>query len=94
MINRTVGEDIDLARYAEAVGPWGLVFHHRLLAWIDKNGNVNVNGEWLKGRLFVYDSGVTPDDCRKFAGTMPDYIRAIPYHDDDGRGEYLQFPSF
>jgi len=94
MINRTTGEDIDLSEYGEDVGPWGLVFHHRLLSWIDKNGNVNINGEWLKGRLFVYDKKVSAADCLKFAGKLPEHIDAIKYSDPDGKGEYMHFPNF
>jgi len=92
MINRTVGNDKALSVYGEKVGPWGLVFHHRSIAWIDKNGNLDANPFRLKGTIFPHDNAVSVEDCKQFSEEMTVYGLAIMFQIDGS--PYLHFPSF
>lgn len=92
MLNRSVATDDKIARLIESGGPWAGLFHHRLIAFLDVNGNVRADEFWLKATVFPRDSGVTPAMCRKFAGLLPEMGLALPY-EIDGM-PYLHFPSF
>ena len=47
MINRKVATSEKVAAYGDEYGPWALVFHHRLIAFLDVNGCCRADPYWL-----------------------------------------------
>ena len=92
MINKTVAVDTELAEYGAENGAWALVLHHRLIAFLDVNGNVRADGYWLKATIFPHDAGVSPEDCRKFARQLAAHSLAVAYQAQ--KIDYLHFPAF
>lgn len=103
MLNRSVTIDVALAEYADSFDEQFMkaaatLFHHRLIPFLDINGNVFADPFWLKATLFPLDSWITPDHCREFARRLPAYKSddgqpvAILY--TSGRLSYLHFPKF
>lgn len=92
MINRTVPTDSHLSAFGSEFGPWALVLHHRLLAFLDLNGNVRADEHWLKATIFPRDAGMTAADCRTFARGLAAHGLAVLY-EVDGM-PFLNFPAF
>lgn len=92
MLNRAVAEDGKVAAYGDEFGPIGLVFHHRLIAFLDVNGNVRADPHWLKGTVMPRVAGCSPDDCRTLAAGLGECDLAVPYEIDGN--PYLHFPQF
>lgn len=92
MINRKVSTSGKVAAYGDELGGWGVVFHHRLIAFLDKNGNVRADPYWLKAEVMPRVAGVTPEDCRQFAAGLVEHGLAVPY-EVDGM-PYLHMPGF
>lgn len=92
MLNRKVATSGKVNAYGAEFGPWALVFHHRLIAFLDKNGNCRADPAWLKAEVFPRDAGVLPEDCRKFAAGLVKHGLAVLY-ECDGM-PYLHAPGF
>lgn len=92
MLNRTVATSTKVARYGQAEGPFALVFHHRLIAFLDKNGNCRRDHYWLKSQVMPRVPEVTPDMCEKYAAALVRHELAVAY-EIDGM-PYLHFPGF
>lgn len=92
MLNRKVSRSRKVAELANDCGPWAVVFHHRLIANLDINGNCRADPWWLKSELHPRDGQVSPDDCDLFAVALVDKELAIRY-EVDGM-EYLHVPDF
>src|SRR5690606_35225026 len=58
MINRKVATSEKVAAYGDEYGPWALVFHHRLIAFLDVNGCCRADPYWLKAEIFPRVSGI------------------------------------
>lgn len=91
-INRKVCNDSKIAEYGDKYGPWALVFHHRLIAFLDRNGNVTANEYQLKGVIFPRSAGVTPEHCRIFSAGLVEFGLAQWFSDEGNL--YLNFPKF
>jgi hypothetical protein len=95
MLNRKVAMSRKVADYGDSfgeLGGWAVVFHHRLVAFLDKNGNCRADPEWLKSNIMPRAKAVASDHCRRFvAGLYRDGL-AVPYMDGDM--EYLHMPGF
>ena len=91
-INKTVATDNKVAVLTEVYGPWATLFHHRIIAFLDVNGNMRADPFWLKANLFPIDDGVSPDDCRNFSDHLTAVGLAVSYVVDNIR--YLHFPNF
>lgn len=92
MINRSVTESVAVDDYGAELGALAWVFHHRLIAFLDKNGNVRADPLWLKVNLFPRVDQVTPEDCRKYAAGLVRHGLAVLYEAD--RRPCLHFPGF
>lgn len=92
MINRKVATSEKVAAYGDKYGPWALVFHHRLIAFLDVNGCCRADPYWLKAEIFPRVSGITPEDCRKFAAGLVKHGLAVLY--EVGGMPYLHMPGF
>lgn len=92
MINRKVATSEKVAELGDSAGPWAVVFQHRLIAFLDKNGNCRADPYWLKAEVMPRVAGVTPEDCRRFAGDMAAAGLAVPY--EVGGMPYLHIPGF
>lgn len=91
-INKTVATDMKVAVLTETYGAWATVLHHRIIAFLDVNGNVRADGFWLKATLFPLDAGISPEDCRKFSRAIPAVGLAEEYEVDGI--PYLHFKNF
>lgn len=92
MLNRKVATSGKVAAYGAEYGPWALVFHHRLIAFLDKNGNCRADPAWFKAEIFPRVAGVLPEDCRRFAAGLVKHGLAVLY-EHDGM-PYLHMPGF
>jgi hypothetical protein len=92
MLNRSVAEDGKVAELGDEHGALALVFHHRLIAFLDKNGNVRADPHWLKGNVMPRVAGCSPEDCRNLAAALVDHDLAAAYEVDGY--PYLHFPHF
>lgn len=92
MINRKVAMSTKLAHYGDRFGAWALVFHHRLLAFLDKNGNCRADAYWLKAETMPRVDDVTPDMCRKYVAGLVEVGLAVTYEIDGMT--YLHMPGF
>jgi hypothetical protein len=91
-INKAVATDMKVAVLTETYGAWATVLHHRIIAFLDVNGNVRADGFWLKATLFPLDAGISPEDCRKFSSAIPAVGLAEEYEVDGI--PYLHFKNF
>lgn len=92
MLNRSISTDDKVAALGDDTGPIGLVFHHRLIAFLDMNGNVRADPYWLKGTVMPRVSGCSPEVCRKLAAKLEEHELAVSY--EVGGMPYLHFPRF
>lgn len=92
MLNRKVSRSRKVADLSRDVGPWAVVFHHRLIANLDINGNCRADRWWLKSELHPLDDDVLPEDCDRFAAALVDHELAKRY-EVDGM-QYLHVPDF
>src|SRR5690606_4714361 len=92
MINRKVATSEKVAAYGDEYGPWALVFHHRLIAFLDVNGCCRADPYWLKAEIFPRVSGITPEDCRRFAAGLVKHGLAVLY--EVAGMPYLHMPGF
>lgn len=92
MLNRKVATSEKVAAYGDEYGPWALVFHHRLIAFLDVNGCCRADPYWLKAEIFPRVSGITPEDCRKFAAGLVKHGLAVLY--EVAGMPYLHMPGF
>jgi len=91
MINRTVSNDEDI-RKLESVSPWAAVLHHRLIAWLDVNGNVRGDGAWIKANVMPLAAEVSVDDCDAYVAEMA-ALKLAQFYQAEGL-VYLHFPKF
>lgn len=91
-INKTVATDMKVAVLTETYGAWATVLHHRIIAFLDVNGNVRADGFWIKATLFPLDAGISPEDCRKFSRAIPAVGLAEEY--EVNGIPYLHFKNF
>lgn len=92
MLNRKVATSEKVAAYGDEYGPWALVFHHRLIAFLDVNGCCRADPYWLKAEIFPRVSGITPEDCRRFAAGLVKHGLAVLY--EVAGMPYLHMPGF
>ena len=92
MINRKVATSAKVAAYGDDLGPWALVFHHRLIAFLDKNGNCRSDPFWFKGEVMPRVAAVSPDDCVLFAEGLVRHGLAVAY--EAGGMAFLHMPGF
>lgn len=92
MLNRSVAMSGKVACFGDRYGCEALVFHHRLIAFLDVNGNVRADEYWLKSNVMPRVSGCSPEDCRKYALGLVEEDLAVEY-EVDGM-PYLHFPGF
>jgi len=92
MLNRKVSDSYKVAQYGHEYGPWAIVFHHRLISWLDKNGNCHADPYWLKSNVMLRIHAVTPEDCRRFTLGLVKYRLAVLYEEENM--PYLHFPGF
>lgn len=92
MINRKVATSGKVAALAEDAGAWAMVFHHRLIAFLDKNGNCRADPYWLKAEVMPRVAGVTPEDCRTYVAALVRNGLAVLYQVDGM--PYLHMPGF
>lgn len=92
MINRKVCLNKSIHDYGEKYGAWAVVFHHRLLAFIDIGQNSIGDPDLLKAAIFPRESGITAEDCRQFSDGLVEFGLAIQYVVDGS--EYLHWPKF
>lgn len=92
MLNRKVSISQKVAQLEEVAGPYALVFHHRLIAFLDKNGNCRAEPYWLKGEIMPRVAGCSPEDCRTYVAGLVEVGLAVLY-EVDGM-PYLHMPGF
>lgn len=92
MINRKVTTSAKVGAYGDEYGPWALVFHHRVIAFLDVNGCCRADPFWLKAEVMPRVADVTPDDCRTFAAGLEKHGLAVLY--ESGGLQYLHMPGF
>lgn len=92
MLNKKVAMSGKVARFGEKHGPYGLVFHHRLIAFLDKNGNCRADGYWLKGEVMPRIGEVGPKECEAFVLGLIDGGLAVPYQVEGM--SYVHMPGF
>ena len=92
MLNRKVAISGKVAEYGKRHGPWAVVFQHRLIAFLDKNGNSRADDVWLKAEIMPRVDEVTPAVCRQFLQGLVDVGLAVPY-EAEGM-EYVHVPGF
>lgn len=92
MINRKVSTSEKIAAFGEEFGGWACTFHHRLIAFLDKNGNCRADPYWLKAEVMPRVAGVSPEDCRIFAAGLVKHGLAVAY--EVGGMPYLHIPGF
>lgn len=92
MLNRKVSTSQKVADLEEAAGPYAIVFHHRLIAFLDVNGCCRADPYWLKGEVMPRVAGVDPEDCRKYVAALVDAELAVLY-EVDGM-PYIHVPGF
>jgi hypothetical protein len=92
MLNRKVTTSGKVDAFARQYGPWAVVFHHRLIAFLDKNGNCRADGYWLKGEIMPRVSEITPEDCLVFVEGLADCRLAVRY-EFEGMN-YIHMPGF
>lgn len=92
MINRKVCVNGRIAAYGAKYGPWALVFHHRLLAFIDIGQNTIGDHRLLKAAIFPLDDGIIPEDCRNYSIGLTEFGLAQAYLSEET--VYLHFPRF
>lgn len=92
MLNRKVAMSKKVAAYGDELGAWAVVFHHRLIAFLDRNGNCRADPYWLKAEIMPRISAVTPDHCRIFLDGLIRHELAVPYV--DAEMAYLHMPGF
>lgn len=92
MINRKVSTSEKIAAFGEEFGGWACTFHHRLIAFLDKNGNCRADPYWLKAEVMPRVAGVSPEDCRTFAAGLVRHGLAVAY--EHGGMPYLHMPGF
>jgi hypothetical protein len=92
MLNRKIATSGKVAAYGDQFGPWSLVFHHRLVAFLDKNGNCRADNYWLKGEVMPRVNEVTPEMCGVFVRGLVDADLAVGY---EAQGMcYIHVPGF
>lgn len=92
MLNRAVAIDGRVAAYGEEFGPLALVFHHRAISFLDKNGNMRADPAWLKAQVMPLVAEIDPEGCRTLAAGLVKHDLAVIY-EQDGL-PYLHFPKF
>lgn len=92
MLNRKVATSAKVQAFADEFGPWAMVFHHRLVAFLDKNGNCRADHYWLKGQVMPFIHAVTPDTCSAFVTGLEQHGLAVTYTID--AMPYLHMPGF
>lgn len=92
MLNKKVAVSGKVARYGKEHGPYALVFHHRLVAFLDKNGNCRADGYWLKGEIMPRIGEVTPDMCMEYVAGLIAHELAVPYEVEGMH--YIHMPGF
>lgn len=92
LINRSTGSDARVRAVVMDQGPWAAVLHHRLLAFLDKHGNVRADRFWLKANIFPLDDEVTPQNIAGFTAALLKTKMAYLY-EVDGL-PYMHFPRF
>lgn len=92
MLNRKVATSRKVAAFAEEYGPWAMVFHHRLIAFLDKNGNSRADPFWLKAEIMPLVQAVTPELCAAFVSGLEAHGLVVTY--TDGFMPFLHVPGF
>lgn len=91
MINRTVSTDEKVAALGKVGGAWALVLHHRLIAFLDINGNTRADEFWIKATIFPHDEP-QPADCRAMVVQLTACGLAVEYQANGIT--HLHFPAF
>lgn len=92
MLNRSVAVSRNVAAYGEEAGAWAVVFHHRLIAFLDKNGNCRADPYWLKGQIMPRVAEVAPETCRLYVAALERHQLVVTY-EIDGM-QYVHMPGF
>lgn len=91
-LSRETGLSKKIAALEAKFGFGASVFHHRLLAFLDRNGNVRAKFGSFKDDLFPRQDKISVKDCEKFTRGLIEFGLAELY-EVDGL-EYLHFPDF
>lgn len=91
-LNKTVATDEKVAFLMQTGGPLACLFHHRIIAFLDVNGNVRADQFWLKATLFPRDSVISPEDCRNFSVSLAECDLAV-FYEIEGM-LFLHFKNF
>lgn len=91
-LNKTVATDEKVAYLMATYGPMSCLFHHRIIAFLDVNGNVRADEFWLKATVFPRDVAVSPDDCQNFSVSLAECDLAV-FYEFEGM-LYLHFKNF
>jgi len=92
MILRKTGKNDALQNLLEEFGPYAVILHHRLLAFQDRNGNVQADKNSLKADCFPLAGSIKPGACERFLRGMEKHELVKIYV--VGRLTYANFPAF
>lgn len=92
MLNRKAATSGAVADFGNKYGGWAVVFHHRLISWLDKFGNCRADPYWLKSQVVPRVPEVTPDICKLYLSGLVDAGLVVLYSDADM--QYLHMPGF